>query len=978
MATLVSDGAETTAPSFVRALYSYNGADSAALSFRQGDVIEVLSTQESGWWDGVILQTGTRGWFPSNYVEPISEVEAMWTVRLAEPRLDRRTTPSPRLPSLDEDDFSDALGELISTGESEQLESLPEFLLQRDVDLSSFSTGGDIFGEIAAAALAEYAVDPDPGASSANSAQRGGEEDLWPSLNTRTRDSHADRSSGAHSSAAPTTASAILGGSTRRVSPPASARPQTSMNDDSDDSELDFAVGGTVRRARATNGSTATQDFARIFDLPTSAAPRSTNVAQQSATTPPGEPLLLRDLEAAARLELRQLSDAAGRGCYDRTAREDDTSPVTPDPLAEAPHGMEPAPTASSCQGGLSDPKRVSLHAASASESFGTPNSSDGLVDTSRSHDGASQAQTSATSVRSSIDSDFFFSSAATGELRQALPSSSQSSLADVPISAVGTVRSSAVSRDSLVSGVASLASSGSGVEVLRVAQEVPQGWDDTRRGSAATWSTMSNGSMWSGGAGSHASKDNPRNSTRSSSKNIHKLLGEVPPEAIIRKEAQSVPWYLERDWDDEKLSFTVDHTIRGGTLRGLVIAATSHEGRVDSSYLSAFLMTYRTFCTSHELLDELVRRYVVLEPVGISPSERKEWEAKKQRPIRARVTNLLKAWVREYMDQEDLDRALLNRIREFALTTMTEKGQALQICKSVDERMQGAARRPIGNLAPGPLPSPIVPRNLKKLKLVDLDTLELARQLTIMDSRLFQRITAQECLSKAWPKQFATDAPNVSAMIEMSNAVTRWVTESILAQDDLKKRVAVVKHFVAVAERCLALNNFSTLIHILAGLNSTPIHRLRRTWEIVNQKTMMTLAMLNHVMKPDKNYKEYRDVLRKSAPPCVPFLGVYLTDWTFIGDGNPDILRERPHQINFNKRQKASELILMIKLHQATTYNLQAVPAIATFLQDALFPPGIDNTRADQRLYEKSLQVEPRERDDEKIARLLSESGFL
>ena len=233
---------------------------------------------------------------------------------------------------------------------------------------------------------------------------------------------------------------------------------------------------------------------------------------------------------------------------------------------------------------------------------------------------------------------------------------------------------------------------------------------------------------------------------------------------------------------------------------------------------------------------------------------------------------------------------------------------------------MQGAARRPIGNLAPGPLPAPIVPRNLKKFKLVDIDTLEIARQLTIMDSRLFQRITAQECLSKAWPKQFNSDATNISTMIDMSNAVrhsrfalsvelqqtdggdeqvTRWVTETILSQDDLKKRVAIVKHFVSIAEvgrfdccikpklaasadffapslpqRCLSLNNFSTLIHILAGLNSTPVHRLRRTWEIVSQKTMTTLAMLNRVMRPDKNYKEYREILRKSAPPCVPFLG--------------------------------------------------------------------------------------------------------
>lgn len=90
------------------------------------------------------------------------------------------------------------------------------------------------------------------------------------------------------------------------------------------------------------------------------------------------------------------------------------------------------------------------------------------------------------------------------------------------------------------------------------------------------------------------------------------------------------------------------------------------------------------------------------------------------------------------------------------------------------------------------------------------------------------------------------------------------------------------------------------------------------------------------------------------------------MTDWTFIGDGNPDMLREKPHQINWQKRQKASELILMIKLHQATTYNLATVPSLTKFLDEALFPPNAQTGAAeDQRLYDLSLQREPRERDD-------------
>jgi son of sevenless-like protein len=59
---------------FCRALYDYESPDNSALSFRRGDIIEVLSQQPSGWWDGLLGDE--RGWFPSNYVVIISEEEA--------------------------------------------------------------------------------------------------------------------------------------------------------------------------------------------------------------------------------------------------------------------------------------------------------------------------------------------------------------------------------------------------------------------------------------------------------------------------------------------------------------------------------------------------------------------------------------------------------------------------------------------------------------------------------------------------------------------------------------------------------------------------------------------------------------------------------------------------------------------------------------------------------------------------------------
>lgn len=51
----------------VRAVYDFEATDESALSFRAGDVIEVLTLLPSGWWDGML--GANRGWFPSNYVE---------------------------------------------------------------------------------------------------------------------------------------------------------------------------------------------------------------------------------------------------------------------------------------------------------------------------------------------------------------------------------------------------------------------------------------------------------------------------------------------------------------------------------------------------------------------------------------------------------------------------------------------------------------------------------------------------------------------------------------------------------------------------------------------------------------------------------------------------------------------------------------------------------------------------------------------
>ena len=98
----------------------------------------------------------------------------------------------------------------------------------------------------------------------------------------------------------------------------------------------------------------------------------------------------------------------------------------------------------------------------------------------------------------------------------------------------------------------------------------------------------------------------------------------------------------------------------------------------------------------------------------------------------------------------------------------------------------------------------------------------------------------------------------------------------------------------------------------------------------------------------------------------------MYLTDLTFIEDGIASVVKNT-ELINFTKRTKTAEVIRDIQQYQNVPYNLTEVPELRDWILDMM------RTASDvHEMYQKSLTIEPREREEEKIARLLSESGFL
>lgn len=85
---------------------------------------------------------------------------------------------------------------------------------------------------------------------------------------------------------------------------------------------------------------------------------------------------------------------------------------------------------------------------------------------------------------------------------------------------------------------------------------------------------------------------------------------------------------------------------------------------------------------------------------------------------------------------------------------------------------------------------------------MLDLDPLEVARQLTIVEMAIFQKIGPAELMKQEWSRKNSKSvAVNVRAMTAMSTKITGWIVSTILQESDLKRRAYVLKFFIKVGE---------------------------------------------------------------------------------------------------------------------------------------------------------------------------------
>lgn len=125
------------------------------------------------------------------------------------------------------------------------------------------------------------------------------------------------------------------------------------------------------------------------------------------------------------------------------------------------------------------------------------------------------------------------------------------------------------------------------------------------------------------------------------------------------------------------------------------------------------------------------------------------------------------------------------------------------------------------------------------------LTPIKLAEQLTWIDQELFRKIQPRDFLRHASSSSFnqqsssskrrrksatASKENPVLASIEHFNFVSGWIASLIVSQACMDKRIYVFEFCLQVAVHARQLNNFNTLMAVLAGINSAAVLRLKQT----------------------------------------------------------------------------------------------------------------------------------------------------
>uniref|UniRef100_A0A673XLU6 Ral guanine nucleotide dissociation stimulator n=1 Tax=Salmo trutta TaxID=8032 RepID=A0A673XLU6_SALTR len=392
--------------------------------------------------------------------------------------------------------------------------------------------------------------------------------------------------------------------------------------------------------------------------------------------------------------------------------------------------------------------------------------------------------------------------------------------------------------------------------------------------------------------------------------------------------------------------------TIKAGTLEKLVEYMVRGN---DSTYVTIFLCTYRSFTSTKQVLDLLLNRYAKLQ-LG---SEGHRLTHDDRTELRNTISSILGAWLDQYSEDfwKPPEYSCLRRLISYLHLNFPGSDLERRACNLLAHFHRRQLQEPEHELLDhGGYPFTLLEENGyedEQLDFLNFDPAVVAEQFTLMDAELFKKVVPYHCLGSIWSQRDKKGkehlAPTIRATVTQFNCVTNCVIATCLSERSLKpmQRVKLVERWIEVARECRILKNFSSLRAILSALQCNPVHRLKRTWDEVSRENFRIFHELSEIFSDENNHSLSRELLIKEGTSkfatleinpkraqkrqqqprdlsvmqgTIPYLGTFLTDLVMMDTAMKDYLDGG--LINFEKRRKEFEVIAQIKLLQLACNN--------------------------------------------------------
>ncbi|KAJ3106615.1 hypothetical protein HDU97_005980 [Phlyctochytrium planicorne] len=397
-----------------------------------------------------------------------------------------------------------------------------------------------------------------------------------------------------------------------------------------------------------------------------------------------------------------------------------------------------------------------------------------------------------------------------------------------------------------------------------------------------------------------------------------------------------------------------------------------------DIEYMKSFFIFYRKFLRGSELLDWLLDMFDSVD----SDSH----DATAIHPVQLRVCNVLLFWSSTYW--EDFHTEKMRFTLRLFLEICSMRPAFQPICQKFVQVLRQTPRKPESEWAfsdcdedcqsssacshiPTSAPNTNTNTNLsdsadvdKALpddpskpppSFLDIENSVIVQHLNHVESVIFSAIKPRDLLHHIWSTSHrGQHSSSVAASINHFNRISSWVVTTILKEAKLKYRAKVLCKFMKLAQELRVMNNFNTLMAILAGISSAPIQRLRQTYKlVVNRSVFVYHQSLESLMSSERSFSAYRQALKRAESPCIPYLGVFLRDLLYIDEANKDYKADG--SVNLPKFLLMADIILMMQSFQLTcsSHFSKPNPLVQALLHEEIFN--------DSEAYQRSLILEPR-----------------